>query len=278
MKTKILSLSMVFGFLFFSCSKDGVDRTPVSEADVTSSSKIDNVSDDVLQIVESQSDQTEAGKSSATSQSFLSTCATVTTTQSGNVWTRVIDFGTTNCQLANGNWVRGIITLTFTNDFTAATRTIDYTFTNFYHNDRHVEGTRNVVKTILPNGHPQATINMNLTITNPASAGGEVITRSGQRVREFVLGYNTPELMDNEFSVMGSWATTISNGHSHSTTITAPVIIKNSCFPGSSRFVSGTLSLNNSHGSAILDYGNGTCDNDATITINGVVHHIILGN
>lgn len=281
MKAKILLLIMVSSLLFISCNKDEeTTSTPVSEADVTTSAKIDNVSDDVLQIVESQSDESPAGRMSSVAQSFLTGCATVTTIYSGNTWTRTIFFGDTNCTLANGNTVRGTITATFTNDFAAATRTINYSFTDFYHNDRHVEGNRTVVKTILPNGHPQATINLAMTVTYPASQGGGVFTRTGSRVREFTVGYNTPELLDNEFSVTGTWVTTLPNGNSRTTTITSPVIIKFHCFSvgNSSIFTSGTLSIVSTNGSAILDYGDGSCDNHATITINGVVHHIMIGN
>ena len=272
MKTKILALGMVSCFLFVGCNKDD-NNGNIKSADVVSSSKIDPISDDVSEIVETQSNETAAGRSSSATENFLSDCATVTTTQSGNTVTRTIDFGTTNCTLNNGNTVRGKIILTFTNDWTALTRTINYAFENFYHNDRHVEGNRTVVKTILPNGHPQATINLNMTVTTPE---GAVYTRVGNRIREFSEGYGNGDISDNVFLVSGSWTTTLPSSISHTATISAssPLKIKCSCTQPiltQHRFeiVSGILTVVRNSNTAVIDYGNGECDNVGTISING---------
>lgn len=272
MKTKFLVFGLVSCFLFVSCNKDEQTSSAINAADVAANVKMDNISDDVLQVVESQSNETLSGKANLVNDSFLTSCATVSTLQSGTTWTRTVDFGTTNCMLANGNNVRGKIILTFTSDFLALTRTITYAFENFYHNDRHVEGIRTVVKTVLANGHPQATINLNMTVTN---TDGSVFTRIGTRVREFSEGYATPfNLADNVFSITGNWATTLPSGISHTATITSPIIIKWSC----PNIVSGAVTFVRNTSSAFLDYGDGTCDNQATITINGVDHAITLGN
>lgn len=273
MKTKILVLSLMATFFFISCNKD--ETTPavlINSDDVVENAKIDNISDDVLQIVESQSNEEIGGRGIATAENFLTNCATVSTVQLENTWTRTVDFGSENCTLLNGNTVRGKIIIVFTNNFSASTRTISYSFDNFYHNDRHVEGNRTVVRTILANGHPQATIDMNLTITNPA---GGVYTRVGTRVREFTEGYSTPFIIaDNVFSITGTWTTTLPNGMMHIATITSPVIRKMDCLFR----VQGTISFTRNNNLAILDFGNGDCDNLATITVNGIVRNIILGN
>jgi hypothetical protein len=272
MKAKILVFSLMATFFFISCNKEETTlATPINAADVSENAKIDLISDDVLQIVESQSNETEfAGRGA---ENFLSDCARIITLeQVGNTWTRTVDFGDVNCSLLNGNMVRGKIIISFTNDFNASTRTISYTFDNFYHNDRHIEGNRTVVKTILANGHPQATINLNLTVTN---LNGGVYTRVGNRVREFTEGYNTPfNVSDNVFSITGSWTTTLPSGIVHTATITTPIIKKMNC----QYIVSGTVSIVRNTNTAVLDYGNGDCDANATVTINGVVHNITLGN
>src|SRR4051812_24898949 len=137
MKTKKLLIGMMFSLMVISCNKDD-DNTPVvpvSQQEVAANAQMDDVCDDVLQIVESQSDSEPANRLTGSAQNFMSNCGNVTTTQSGNTWIRTIDFGTTNCTLFNGSTVRGKIILTFTNDFAATTRTISYAFDNFYHND-----------------------------------------------------------------------------------------------------------------------------------------------
>lgn len=271
MKTKILMLGMILSVLSISCTKDSAVETPINATDVAANAKIDNVSDDVSQIVESQSNEVEvAGRMSSATESFLTSCATVTTIKTGNTWTRTVDFGTVNCALPNENLVRGKIIITFTNDFLATTRTINYSLENFYHNDRHVEGNRTVVKTILPNGHPQATINLNMKVTN---TDGAIFTRVGTRVREFTSGYGDSIPTNNEFSITGNWTTTLPSGIVHTTTIDSAVIIKMSC----PHTVSGKISFVRTKSTAVLDYGNGDCDDKATITIDGVTHNIILG-
>jgi len=274
MKTQKLIVGLLLSLAIISCNKDD-DNTqpvvPINQQEVAANAQMDDISDDVLQIVESQSDSEPANRLSGSAQNFMSQCATVTTTQSGDTWIRTIDFGDTNCMLLNGNTVRGKIIITFNNDFDAATRTIAYAFDNFYHNDRHVEGNRTVVKTRSANNHPQATITLDMTVTTPA---GAVFHRTGQRVREFTQGYDTPfNLSDNAFSITGNWTTTFPNGTTSSATITSPLIIQWNC----AHILSGTISFTRNTNSAILDYGDGTCDNQATVTINGVLHNITLG-
>lgn len=272
MKSKIVMLAFITCLLFVGCDNEKTNSI-VSGADIESDTKIDAISDDVLQIIESQSNDVaaSAGRTNSNSGGYLTNCATVNTVVDGNSRTRTVDFGSTNCTLANGNLVRGKIIITFTNDFDALTRTINYSFENFYHNDRRVEGSRTVVKTILQNGSPQATINLNMTVTY---ANGSVFTRIGERVREFTDGYTTTVLTDNVFSITGNWKTTLPSGTLHTTTITKPLIAKWAC----PNIVSGTISIVRTGNPWILDYGNGDCDNKATLTINGETQNFILRN
>lgn len=270
MKTKILVLGMVLSLFMIGCNKDDDNKTqPLTSEEIAANAQMDNISDDVTYMAEAQSDETPATRLTGGAESFFS-CATVTTVQNGNTWVRTIDFGDVNCTLFNGNQVRGKIIITFSNDFNAQTRTIAYTFDNFYHNNRHVEGNRTVVKTILSNGHPQATIDLDLTVTTP---NNQVFHRTGQRVREFTAGYDTPYILhDNVFSISGSWATTFPSGMVQTANITAPLIVRWNCL----HIVSGTIAFARNSNSAVLDYGDGECDNQATITINGVLHNITL--
>lgn len=265
---------MALSFVTFSCEDDD-DKAlpiPIAKNDVKAFSDLDNIADDVSYIAQAESNAEIAGRNATGVPGFFLDCATFTTTENGDVWTRVIDFGDTNCTIFSGNQVRGKIILTFTNNFDAPTRTIAYAFENFYHNDRHIEGNRTVVRSILENGHPQANISLNMVITYPNTA---VFTRVGERVREFTMGYDTPLLLtDNQFSVTGSWSTTSSvTGEALTATITAPIIIRWNC----TRIVSGIILFNKIDGSTgTLDYGNGTCDSVAILTIDGVEFEIAL--
>lgn len=272
MKTKILMLGILCSLLFIRCNSDDKNDNSNPSSEFISSTDMDVISDDVAQIVEQESNETASNRLSSDDDNFLGNCAQITTTFSGNMVTRMIDFGATNCTLNNGNTVRGKIILTFTNDWAASTRTINYSFDNFYHNDNHVEGNRNVVKTILPSGHPQATISLDMTVTTP---NNQVYTMEGSRVREFVEGYNTLRIDDNVFSVSGNWSTTLPNSSTHSHTIdtASPLRIVYSCNQvlGRHRFevVSGIVTIVKNSNTAVINYGNGQCDGVGTISING---------
>lgn len=273
MKTKNLILITISFFVLFSCSNNDEPTTAKTNSDdMITATNIDEVSDDVLNIVESQSNETvNTGRKVENTDGFFPKCMTITTVKNGNTWVRTVDFSETNCTLSNGNTVRGKVIISFTNNFQNKTRTLNYSFDNFYHNDRLVEGNRNVVKTILDNGHPQATIALNMKITNP---DGGILTCEGNRIREFVEGYETIyNFTDNVFSITGNWTTTLPNGNIHSVLIAKPLIVKMSC----PRIVTGTISITRNNDVAFLDYGDGECDAKATITLNGEVIDIILG-
>ena len=269
MKTRILLFGMALSLLTIGCNKDD-DKTaapPMTSNEVAESAKMDNISDDITQIAEYESNASESGRGGS---GFFGPCASISTTVSGNIWTRTIDFGATNCALWNGNQVRGKIIITFTDDFAATTRTISYSFDNFYHNDRHVEGNRTVIRTII-NGIPTATISLDLTVTTPT---GDVYHRVGQKVREFTQGSTTFfNFADDVFSYTGNWVTTFPSGNVSSATVTSPVIVQWGCL----YITQGTIVFTRNGGTAVLDYGNGNCDNQATITINGTPHNITLG-
>lgn len=273
MKTKIVLLGMALSVFMIGCNKDDDNQTaaanPIGQNEVKSNQEMDNITDDLLEMIESNSNEEVAGRGGAET-TFIGNCANITTEQNGNTWIRTIDFGQNNCTLWNGNQIRGKIILTFTNDFEAETRTISFAFDNFYHNDRHVEGNRTVVKRILPNGHPQATINLDLTVTLP---NGTILTREGEKIREFTAGYDTwINPFDNVFSFTGSWTTNNSaTGITHTALVNTPVIVKWNCIHW---IVSGNITYTRSsdNTTAILDYGDGSCDDNATLTLNGVTY------
>ncbi len=264
MKTTITALAIVLSLFVTGCSKGERDDSryyPMNFTDIVANYSLDDIADDVSFIVQSES---EAFTTTAPGQpGFLGDCAQVTTSVSGNTWTRVIDFGTSDCTLANANTVRGKITLTFSDDFTADVRAIKYRFENFYHNNRLVQGGSDLGKTTV-NGHPMATLTLNWTVT---TANGIVFRRVGQRLREFTSGYETLDWSDNQFAITGSWITAFPNGIVHISTINAPLVAQGDC----THITRGTIKFmrDNSSGSGLLDYGAGSCDNQATLYING---------
>lgn len=262
--------------ILFSCSKND-DNENSSETEARISAKMDSVTDDVSQIVDDQYNiqAAPAGRSSSEFVALaLPSCASVNTTVVGTTWTRVVTFD--NCTLQNGNILDGTITISGSTDFSAPTQTISYTFDNFRHNNILVSGNRTMVRTLQSTAaqteiHPVANIAFDMTLTFP---NGGTYQRVGNRIREMIAGYTTPMVfIDNAYSITGSWTTSFPSGI-RTSTITTPLGIEATC----PNIVSGVISIVGPNATSSINYGNGNCDNLATLTVNGSSTTITLGN
>ncbi len=276
MKVSKLVVGLAVIALGFSCSKDEENNTMTSE-ELTINAKMDEISDDVAKIAEDQAGiQQTLGRYSETPESMLPPCATVTLVVTDNTWTRTVDFGTTGCAMPNGNVLKGQIIISGSTNFDQPSYVINYSFVNFYHNNIKIEGNRTVTRTLASTAtlaavHPVATMDINMTVTLP---NGATHTRIGTRVREMIEGFDTPMVwQDNVFSITGSWTTTFPAG-TKTSTITTPLRIRMNC----PHIVRGVIQVVRNDNTATIDFGDGTCDNLATLTINGNTYTITLGN
>jgi len=188
--------------------------------------------------------------------------------------TVTIDFGEDYCETWNGQMKKGKIIITVTNfmHIEGSVRTV--VLDNFYINDHHIEGT----KTLTNNGYNDNG-NMNFQVVLEGGQisfpDGGIITREMNHNREWTAGIETPRYWwDNEWTITGTASGTNRDGKSYSNEITNPILVKSVCrFP-----VSGTVDMNISDvGTIVLDYGDGECDNIATLTFGDHVWEINLG-
>lgn len=285
MKTKILLFVSLLSITFFagctSIEKVDVDATSktITTDDAIANSEIDATVDDVSFIVEDQFDMqiSAVNKTSVARISMLPTCATITTVLTNDSYTKTIDFGTQGCTLHNGNIVKGKIIIKFSKNLTTAIKTISYTFDGFYHNGKLIQGNKTITHELkstelLAAVHPVTTHSIEMKIT---SAEGKVHSRIGTRVKEMIEGMATiTNWEDNVYLVWGYNITTFPNGTKYTVTIKTPLRYNMSCkkpFP-----VKGVVEIVKNDGKATLDYGNGECDDLATMTINGVTKEIHL--
>lgn len=272
MKAKILKLFLLTTVIFTSCNKEENTTKPITSADVLAESKIDAAIADISSLIENQyiAQESFSNKQIAPA-SLLPSCAVVTTDRTFTSWTRTVDFGTSGCELSNGNVFRGKIIMHFGTDFSTLNTTISYTFENFYHNDNHIEGNKTMTRVREnANGNPESSFAIDMHIT---FADGSQYDREGIRTSEWAEGSDTPwNLSDDVHVATGNWSTTFPDGSVDSGEITTPIRRSFSC-----RYTSeGVLELHRNSDVAILDYGNGDCDNVATVTINGVTREITL--
>ncbi|GAB2852576.1 hypothetical protein [Hymenobacter ruber] len=194
-------------------------------------------------------------------------CAT--RTYDFNTKTLTIDFGTTNCLCVDGRYRRGKILVRFTTDVNRRTAGAVVTRENYFVNDNQHTATR----TFTDIGQGSFTVDVtNASIIRANNGGTHSWTANWTFTR--TAGFGTPQVSDDVYNVTGSSAGTNRKNVGYTATIQNPLIKRADC---PKYFVQGTIGLTNTNSKTMtLDYGNGTCDNVATVTVNGHTKTIAL--
>lgn len=264
--TILLCLSL----MFFSCSDDDtndeIQDPEFSQEDTQRAAEVDKVFEGTLNIMETAYAEEEEGRAN----SFFPSCAVLTLTQNGENYELVIDFGD-GCTLPNGASVTGTVLLTY-GPIQNNMRIIDYSFEGYTYNEHPVSGGGQIERLFEnPNGNPQSTVNETITVGFPDSS--LTATRTGLRIAEWVEGVGTGNWLDNVFHITGNWETEFSNGFNRTGEVVETLVKKANC----ALFVSGSIDITQDGLSAVLDYGDGTCDNIVTLIFNGIEYTIIIG-
>jgi hypothetical protein len=102
--------------------------------------------------------------------------------------------------------------------------------------------------------------------------GNLVCVRENKEKQEWTAGFDTRDKSDNIYFLSGIGSVTINDTASYTKTITSPLLFNASC-----DYISkGVVELTKNGTTATIDYGDGTCDNKATVTINGTTEEINL--
>ncbi|MDD4991415.1 MAG: hypothetical protein PHR83_04200 [Paludibacter sp.] len=183
-----------------------------------------------------------------------------------------IDFGT-GVTVKRGNVLKGKIYITVTGKMSVANSSRTFQFSDFYINDNAVKGTKVVTYMGLnADSKPYWTISASDTITR--SNGTQVIWNS-QRVRTRIDNNDTPLIYsDDNYAITGSSSGINAKGVAYTMTIQDSNPLINS--RDYKYFTKGTLIITTENRTAVIDYGNGTKDNIATITINGVTKEFTM--
>ncbi len=246
---KLLSIALVLTIGLTACQKEAVDVS--QEADDDKSTQFENL----LTLDEGIVDELYVADAP---ESFPpAPCATVTRDTTTTPRTITIDYGTTNCLCVDGRFRRGVVVISYTGQRRQLGSSYSVAFTNYFVNDNAVAGSISGSYS-LNNGNPFITRNSSLTLTDTAN---QVRTRTANRTIEMIAGFGTPVRSDDVFLINGSSST--SNSRFSSTqTITTPLRKELSC----NWLVSGVMTTTRGTQSRTIDFGNGTCDNQATVT------------
>lgn len=262
MKTPIVKVLAIALFSIFlaglvgtSCRKNTDTTTEESVAADNATAEANFI--DEARIVDIAANEYGLGKTNGT-------CPTVTVDTLSSPRKMILDFGSTNCVGIDGKLRRGIITVTWTGKYRQAGTIITHTYTNYFQNDNKIEGTKTVTNMGVNNaGHLYFTVNIaNAKITK---ANGKVISWNSNRTREWIQGANTPAVADDIYSIIGSGSGTDGNNNSYTMLITKAITVDFSC---QYHITSGTIQITPSGKLArVIDYGNGNCDDQGTLTV-----------
>ena len=195
------------------------------------------------------------------------TCATRTYNSATN--TAIIDFGPTNCLCPDGRYRRGKIVIAFTTETPTRRAGAVVTRVDYFVNDNQHIATRTF--TDLGRGSFSVVVT-DARIVRANNGGTHSWTASWTFSR--TAGFGTPIVSDDVYNVTGSTTGTNRRNVDYATTIQTPLTKRGDCYK---YFVSGTVTISNTNGrTLLLDYGNGACDNTATVTVNGRTKIITL--
>jgi hypothetical protein len=273
--TSFLVVAAIIGTTFTACKKD---KTVMDEEDNDTSAAADNaLAEGNFNDVNNMADQAADGSLSSyrlanAGDGILSVCATVKNDTTVTPHVLTIDFGTANCLCKDGRYRRGKIIVSYVGHYRETGHVHTISFADYFVDDNQIMGT----KTVINNGANSAG---NITFTVQvdgkvikANNGGTVIWKS-ERVREWIEGSTTPVWNDDVYLVTGSASGTSATGNNFTLTILHALRKEIGC----RHFVSGQISLAPDNKAVrLIDYGNGVCDNEATVTINGKSHIITL--
>jgi hypothetical protein len=185
--------------------------------------------------------------------------------------TVTLDFGT-GCEL-RGHLRKGKIITVYTGRLHVPGNKAVTSFENFSIDSFKIEGKHTLQNTTAPGGNQRSFTSTveNARITNMNS--GKWVAWNSTRTIVQVEGNGTPFFpRDDIFNITGNRRSENSEGRSRSSEIIEPLVKKFTC----KWIVKGTVKISLKETNGLLDFGDGTCDNKATITVGGASRTISL--
>ena len=189
-------------------------------------------------------------------------CATITLSPADlNTFPKImtIDYGA-GCTIG-AITRKGKLTVNLNGRLRNSGTTLSVAFDNYYVNEYKLEGTFNITNNTASSGLSFTTQTVNGKLTYPA--GLAYYTHSGSHTYTQIGGASTPTYIDDSWSVTGSGITASSANESLSLTIKTPLIKNVAC--GS--IISGVEEFTYNNVSGSLNFGSGSCDRQAMLTI-----------
>ena len=269
-RIKILFWAGILSAVIMSCQKNEVESS-LNDDLIEQEIEIENLLADLDAFSEEMIDNQLGLLKSATTgvNDDENSCPVNTWYRNSEPRKMIIDFGS-ECQGKDGKMRSGKIIITSSSfENLGATRT--KTFENFSVNGWSVDGV--ITKKVTLNLEDKiriAEVVEKLVLTSEKKVG----TRNGSITRNHELG----EIFDRSDDAISSWGEVVTiwqEGNTLTKTISEenPLVFLHAC----RQIVSGVLSVTSGENFWSIDYGQGDCNNKATITRNGVEREIRIG-
>ncbi len=244
-----------------SCDKDDVssEENMISRDDVLFIVETEKISDDFFEFIDTNIfDDTQ----NISNRNFnnLPSCVSLTTIiHSPTEYTFTLKFETNGCEFQDGNLYSGtvIIDRNYKMDDKKFVGLIS--FDNFYINGIKIEGEAAYERMLInTSGLPQSDYEYEFTFL---FENGDMATEKGRKEREWQLGFTTPDLIDNIFSIKEEASILKRNGNEIKIKTIESLVKKEECL----FYVSGLIEIEKEDEKVVLDYGDGDCDNKVEI-------------
>jgi hypothetical protein len=257
LKKSILVLGVI-GLLAIStsCGKKENDAT-----EVASIASDDNAADNSFADLKDAVDQVGITITTKANEKLNDNCIKVTKSYSDSITKNIkldIDFGKTDCVCKDNKTRRGKITIEYIGAAGATGSEVVYTPEKYFVNSYGVSGIKSIK--IIDKWKDSIKVE-NGKITKP---DGGIITWKSDRTRKMVAGEDTPLFLDDAYEIEGTSSGTNSVGKTYTFATKTPLLKSLGC----QWIKSGKLEIQREgKKDAVIDYGNGTCDDKATLNV-----------
>ena len=201
-------------------------------------------------------------------------------TDTADIDTLIIDFGSGECPPTNGKIRSGKIEITYTGKYRDALSVITTTFNDYHVNYHLVQGKRIVTNEgINSDGNMWYTIEINDASINTDNG---IINWESNRVREWIKGQNTNlDISDDGYKIIGTASGNAGNGNNFTAEIIDSLEVDLECLLYAECIVkSGSVKISPSGGYSdrIINYGDSLCDCNADVVINENNYPIVISN
>lgn len=171
-----------------------------------------------------------------------------------------IDYGTIGCVGADGVFRKGKINITTAKKWKKYGNTLTVDLIGYMANTVNYTGQVQITRL------DSLTLTTNI-INGHCTNGTWNIDYAGTKTMKQIAGFSTKlDASDDIYSITGNSSGKNREGRNFTTSITSALIKKTNC----KWLTSGTLELTpDGFATRIVDFGSGTCDDDATFTVNG---------